>query len=372
MRFLYLSAYTLVELLIAMILSLILLYGILELFRYVSGTMNEARTSLNMSANLNGAALLLRQDLARIPATLPAKPGNIDRANGKEISDRDGYLEITEGPDTAESHPFRVGDGTNNLPDKTVGDTDDIIGFVAKANANSPFRGLLGGEIAERYAAEVVWFVRGNTLYRRVLLIDDQRTSNSTANTIEETADRKNRFGHGGRQTNSFPYPLYSSSSATDPWYYLRMPLLEETLHLKAVLPWKDAFPPPSSPEQANPDLWTQPYFFPNLQDRKSGALTQYVPRHPRAGEDVVLTNVLSFDIRVWDSGQNDFVDLGTGSWTNNQQASLGNVWDSWTQQYAEQPPFTKNLEAIKFTIRCFDPASKIIKQVTVIHRFPQ
>jgi hypothetical protein len=119
------------------------------------------------------------------------------------------------------------------------------------------------------------------------------------------------------------------------------------------------------------------------LQDKKSGSLNKYVdnPRSPRAGEDIVLTNVLSFDIKVWNPSTNAFVDLGqnvAGSGFEKQGNHLSRVWDSWTWEYkktdssgdAEPPPYAEPMEAIQITIRCFDPASRIIKQITVVHRF--
>ena len=373
MRSLRPSAYTLVELLIALTLSLILLIGITELFQRVSGAMNHARATLNLSANLDGVAFLLRQDLARIPQTLPTKPERIVDSSVGTVSDLDGYLEITEGPDTVLSHPYWNEKGNSDV---TVGDVDDIVGFTAIADPVAPFRGLIGGQIVERNAAEIVWFVRGNTLYRRVRLIDPQSANTDpTANTMEDLARREQRFGHDG-PANPYPHPLYDGTSQR--WYYLRMPTLEETLSSGwDANNWRNEtndLPLPTD----HPDLWDQPYFFPDLQDRKSGSLKKYVdtPRHHRAGEDVVLTNVLSFDIKVWDSTTKEFVDLGTPGtqWAVSNQPELGNVWDSWTREYQGEPnpspPFTEGLEAIQVTIRCFDPASRIIKQITVVHQF--
>jgi len=374
------SAYTLVELLIALTLSLLLLIGVIELFGRVSGIMNDTRATLNMSANLDGVELVLRQDLARIPNTLPDKPQRIAYAiahpGTNEVDDLDGYLEIVEGPDTASSHPYV---DENGNPDATVGDVDDILAFAAKTDAAIPFRGLIDEKIAERNAAEVTWFVRGNTLYRRVRLIDDQNTTNDpNVNTIADLARRERRFEHDG-PANPFPHPLYKNTN--EPWYYLRMPTLEETLH--------DGWKPSGWRSQpidlnglvAKPDLWKQPYFLPNVQDKKSGSLTDYVsdPRHHRAGEDVILTNVLSFDIKVWDPNTKDFVDLGTKgtAWENSSQPDLPRTWDAWTWEYVKEhgnttglPPFTEPLKAIQITIRCFDPASQIIKQITVVHQF--
>lgn len=421
-------AYTLVELLVALALSLLLLLGVVELLSRVGGTMNDTRAAMGASANLHEAAILLRQDLARIPDTLATKPLRIADASEKEISDNDGYLEIIEGPYGVLSHPY-VDSSRNNAPDPTVGDVDDIIAFTAFAE-HTRFRGLVLNEnqvysIEETDIAEIVWFVRGNTLYRRVRLIKDDTP-------VSERADRKFRLLHafednsGDSVVNSFPYPLYDIDNHPD-WRYLRVPTLEETLHKNWTSGQWKTITFDSTGFTENPDLWEQPHFFPNSQDSHSGSLKQFVdnPRKSRAGEDVVLTNVLSFDVKVWCPETGDFVDLGTADsvWVDNNNQPILNVnqpnsprtWDSWTQngEYADKlPPYpTKELidevtrleaelantpddeqkleeakdklkqaqeqlvrfgrlEAVQITIRCFDPASRVIKQVTVEHQF--
>ena len=431
-------AYTLVELLIAMSLSLLLLLGVAEMFQRVGGSMKETRSAMSIATQLNDATMLLRQDLARIPDTLPTKPERIKKLiDGiiSEVDDKDGYLTIIEGPDTPSAHPYIDESGNRDV---TVGDVDDIIAFTARAQGGPLFRGLIRGEIAEREAAEIIWFVRGNTLYRRVRLIDnetaegnhllvgsfpswggpgglagvepeagqyaivkDDETSDGGPQrydavqgadgltwrvllTPEDLARRARRFGNDGLSPNLFPHPLYGDGN--EGWYYLRMPTLEETDYWsrEGIQDWKTAAPLPHPPEVEKPDLWNQPYFFPERQDRKSGSLKKSVrePRNYRTGEDVVLTNVLSFNIEVWcpSPTTKDFVDLGTGDWISSDANLLhgfgGHVWDSWTTEYkksdgtVESPPFSASLEAVRITIRCFDPASRIIRQVTVVHRF--
>lgn len=480
MRFLSRSAYTLVELLIALALSLLLLFGVAELFRHVGGSINEARSIISMSAQLDEAALLLRQDLARIPSSLAQKPKDIqdyiDNNRPEAPGDKDGYLEIIEGPDTVLDHPYV--DEKDNF-DSTVGDVDDIIGFTTTNDSARPYRGMIQDNIEERDSAEIVWFVRGNTLYRRQRLIDEDTVNKNNKPapggcsdencldcpkgdfrsretlvdvnegplpeegqyawvwkdettdygpqrydavkpdkdkenyvwknllTHEDLARRARRFGHGGigdkntekAPENLFPYPLYDKDDAGNDyagWYYLRMPTFEESNYesKKNRLFWKTDINVPREPDVNNPDLWSQPHFFlGDWQERKSGSLVKCIenPRNRRAGEDVVLTNVLSFDVKVWDPDAKKFVDLGASdavTWKEGKDKQPGllnlvgnpprplHVWDSWTQEYKkgdgtlEPPPYDQPLEAIRITIRCFDPASRIIKQTTVVHRF--
>ena len=170
------------------------------------------------------------------------------------------------------------------------------------------------------------------------------------------------------------------------------MPTIEETDYWgdKGIRYWKTDLPVHweeeklvlPNPTEATPDLWERPYFFPDRQDRWSGSLLGVVenPRNLRAGEDVVLTNVLSFDIKVWCPATKEFVDLGTEGtvWSddnNRHRDTLPGVWDSWTAEYLEYgndglPPYTQELRAVQITIRCFDPTSRAVKQITVVHRF--
>jgi type II secretory pathway pseudopilin PulG len=394
------SALTLIELLIALTLSLLLLFAVTELFSRIGRTMNDTRTAMTVSSNLNEVAIQLRRDLARIHPSLPVKPERIVDPDVDEVDDRYGYLEIIEGPDSIGTHPYVNEKGEF---DSTVGDVDDIIAFTVIAQPGVPlFRGLIDGQIAEREAAEIIWFVRGNTLYRRMRLLDMYSTDDDDTAVLGKVARRENRYMHRvfdpdpspiSGSVNSFPYPLYSS--AQPGWRYLRVPTLEETTSAEwtgtpSVSQWKTE-PVLQNPREQNPDLWNQPLFFPpngqdkEGQDRKSGSLEKFVetPRNHRAGEDVVLTNVLSFDIKVWDSITKEFVDLGTldTNWDdkyNNQLPHLPRTWDSWTREYVDeqgangQPPYTQPLEAIQITIRCFDPSSRAIKQVTVVHRFAE
>jgi len=432
----------LVELLIALALSLLLLLGVAELFQRVGGSLSEARSVIRMSAQLNEAAMLLRKDLSLISEDLAKKPKDIAdyiAGDSAEPPEDNGYLEIIEGPDTIFEHSYV---NENDLSDPTVGDVDDIIGFTA-TNLNVPFRGMIRQKIVDRDTAEIVWFVRGNTLYRRVRLIDDVTARENDHNKItgedgndfpdwktlkdnppteagyaivlaDETNDgreqrydavqdeddeeswrwitlltsddlslRARRFGHDGLSSNNFPHPLYDADYES--WRYLRMPLIEESDYWsgKGIQHWKNDSISllPSAPGNPTADLWEQPYFFPGIQTRKNNGsiiAADDNPHRARAGEDVVITNVLSFDVKVWCPDTKEFVDLGaegtTWAHSENNQDKLQGVWDSWTQKYEDEanplPPYAKPLEGIQITIRCFDPASRIIKQITVVHRF--
>ncbi|MDR1271037.1 MAG: prepilin-type N-terminal cleavage/methylation domain-containing protein, partial [Planctomycetaceae bacterium] len=361
------SGYTLIELLIAVSLSLLLLLGVTEMFRHVGSTMSDIQKSLNMSANTNAAAMQLRSDLEKINSALAHKP--YDMVNGNPITD-DGYLEIVEGmnacyrvaalsatysgvvppssDDSAGSQSrSHVGSehfpmwwvaqnpdtGASDLPDLTVGDVDDILAFTIESDPAYPLRGFINGAMNTSGHAEIVWFLRGTNLYRRILLLDDYnpnldratqdqiqqlfyarndlsvRLDGTTikANSMQDLVRREYRFAH--RNLPQFPFHIGNQGEA---WYYLRMPTLEEMVHpnwpgiglLYDIGTYANLKYGTNTVTQVTAsnyyDFWENPNALYSdtasiwQQDSKSGSIDSLVatPRHPRAGEDIVLKNV--------------------------------------------------------------------------------
>jgi len=354
-------AFTLVELMTALAISLILLVGVIELFRSVGGTIQETQATLNMSSELNMAAVQLREDLKKVNPKLAYQPHDmVSDITFDASAEPGGYFEIIEGMNA----PYSYINGSGNIngqgkhilteqialnsdttqPDLTVGDVDDILMFTARSDAAYPFRGLVNGDMressaessAESLAAEIIYFVRGNTLYRRVLLIKDSsmnlpltpppnfsyrdndisvsRDTGGTTlqwNTLATLKDRRNRSFHYNNASGSFPFPIHQYT-LNDAWYYLRLPTLEETVSTATAwsinntgLPSVGTFTPAAG---LYLDLWNEPYPFATQLgvNTKSGSLISYVspppppPQYSRAGEDIVLKNVLSFDVKVW------------------------------------------------------------------------
>jgi type II secretory pathway pseudopilin PulG len=98
-----------------------------------------------------------------------------------------------------------------------------------------------------------------------------------------------------------------------------------------------------------------------------------------RAGADLLLTNVISFDVKVWDPVAFDFMDVGTGGGafgaTNN--AALGNVYDTWSQRcngtwnYADPAayprPFLFPVRAVQIKIRIWDARTQQAREMTIV-----
>ena len=283
------SAFTLVEMLVATAATLILLGIVMTMFEILGEAVNESRTVGELEAQLRTVSTLLQQDLlgTSVKADSSGLTCPADSSTGN------GYFEVIEGPNTdlwdSSGSGFDKSGTTpgpgNSSDDRIVGDTDDLLFFTTQSISQEPFSGNFGINSTTTSAdAEVVWFCKPTpnssnptlyTLYRRCLLVvgqfpespfDSQGSMPYTSaffelydlsarcevsngnqrmqlNTLQDLLLRRNRFAH---------YDF----SMTDPPF-----VLASVIATRPVL----AF---------------------------SGS---------RIGEDVLMTNVLSFDVRLLD-----------------------------------------------------------------------
>jgi type II secretory pathway pseudopilin PulG len=286
---------TLVEMLIATAMTLVIMGIVAQLFGMLGKGVSSSRSVMDLNAQIRSAAQTLRTDLAGVTVdTLPPVAPESDS----------GYLEVIEGSMTDTSN------GTGQL----TGDCDDILMFTTRS-FGEPFSGryLLNttATVVRSPTAEVIWFCRRSptaaqkaagstlyTLYRRQLLVMEYVglnpfLSNGNAmngslpatyldydlslrregsvlrpNSLGDLTKRENRFLHnvGGVVSNmNFPFDVAGHIDATN-----------------------------------------------GLNGHLTGT---------REGEDIVLANVLAFDVRVFDgsaaiaggSGElGEYVDLGS------------------------------------------------------------
>ncbi|MEN0109543.1 MAG: prepilin-type N-terminal cleavage/methylation domain-containing protein, partial [Planctomycetota bacterium] len=100
---------TLVEMLVAMAVTLLIMAAVVTVFANISGSVTRRRATIEMSGTLRGVRELLAKDLAG--ATCPALPWRRPEAN-------EGYLEIIEGPSTdAYPTPWLYSFDTANVAD---------------------------------------------------------------------------------------------------------------------------------------------------------------------------------------------------------------------------------------------------------------
>ncbi|MDO4588076.1 MAG: hypothetical protein Q4C95_12410 [Planctomycetia bacterium] len=367
------AGYTLLEILVSVTLMLVLMFCVAKLFSRVGSIINDTQRTMEVANNIRNVRNRLEADLTSLTAPL-TPPLN--------SSDNQGYFCYIEGlgnPLPKAGQEIIAGgsgvytteeialDGDRSAGDSTVGDLDDILMFTAQAPAGNYFRGRFGGKMIESEFAEIVWFVRGSTLYRRVLLIvPDQLLqeriqyfiqyliSNNlidraatlqtgqaffkyfdvsvhlddngyiVANTLGDLSNRKNRYGYWSSYFGSSSGNISGTNGA---WYWLRLPTLWESASSKfqAGVPMGSQLDIGLTTEVNNNivnainlpngtpfiDYWTNPNCW-NEVDNETGNLTDLTDfKQEGLNQDVIMTNVLSFNVRVWDPNYTLFQDLG-------------------------------------------------------------
>ncbi len=332
--------YTLIEILVATALTLLVLGAVVQVFGTVSESISDARSFVEKVDQLRITQRQLKQDLEgeTAPTTPPLAP---------ELGL--GYFEYVEGPlgpvlDLA-TNPQAFNSDHNNEWDSTVGDIDDVLMFTTRSRT-LPFVGRIGGVASTSQLAEVAWFVRGRTLYRRVLLIGPQTNLSGVgsagfynyydlsarydpvqkqmvANTLADLTRPENRFAHtnGFNPGSGTPYLYPPHPHNVSPWLAgLKLPTLCEStsstwdpsIGISNLVPAPgvtlSAAAPPAVPNKVF-DAWRNPYVFNELFDPTNdpagimaGNLKTY-RNATRVSEDVILTNVIGFNVKAWDPG---------------------------------------------------------------------
>lgn len=428
---------TLIEMMVATTMTLIIMGIIAQLFGILGNSVSGSRTTLDMSQQLRAVANTLRTDLAGITVeTVPPVAADSDS----------GYLEIIEG----ENADFTS--GTASL----TGDCDDILMFTSRS-LGSPFVGKFESGLIESPHAEIAWFCQPSpaamqtvpgttlyTLYRRQLLAMDYVGAGA--------------FASGGNN-NSLPstfsianvYQTYDLSLRSDGSRLYPNSLGDLTkrenrfMHNPAGLPLSSLNYPYNNTAA-------------NIATSGSGTLAG-----ARAGEDIVMTNVLSFDVRIYDprapiraaggvavtpgdpgygagvvtgaegayvdlnwdrsltaplattaayppAGQGVFQGRGVSIKSGTSAVPIGNrIYDTWSTHYESNgineatgvnvpagtidegtngiddnsdgvvddagefetsPPYPVALRGLEVRIRCYEPQSRQVRQITVRHTF--
>ncbi|MEM9644209.1 MAG: prepilin-type N-terminal cleavage/methylation domain-containing protein [Planctomycetota bacterium] len=128
--------FTLVEMLVAMAVTLLIMAALARSFGYVGQRVQSSRGEVNLSNQLRDIQMRMTEDLDGLTVTLdPMAPDD----------ERQGYLVYHEGPVTdATSSLFRAfvdGDGELKLNDSRYGDFDDYLAFTAVATGDNWFSG---------------------------------------------------------------------------------------------------------------------------------------------------------------------------------------------------------------------------------------
>ena len=317
--------FTLVELLVASTIGLMVMASLATLLGLFSRTASSTQSVIDMTHRLRVVGDRLRKDLAGVTCKVapPVSPESDS-----------GYFELIEGPlqDTIRYDSFG-----KEIPNTTPnGDADDLLLFTTRS-AGEPFNGKFGDATIQSATAEVGWFLQRASqqiisglelynLYRAQLLVQpyvgrvpfsgEDSNNNGVLNSgedlngnsqldvvpnylespskidlnIKTLADARTLFDISLRQSEA-------SSSPTiyrlDPNSLSDLTSRENRFRHEPKFPHRFALPPN----------------FPDPMLRSPPALPiNPVPLMPatfdatvRNGEDIVLRNVVAFDVRVFD-----------------------------------------------------------------------
>lgn len=346
------AAMTLVEMLVATTCTLILMGLVGQLFGVFGNAVSGSREVMQLDAEMRSVAWRLRQDLKGVTApTLPPL----------DPDDALGYFEYIDGP--MRDFGLAVGQPPGGLADLTrlFGDCDDVLLFTTKS-PDAPFVGRFGNASIESDTAEVAWFLRPSpsggmySLYRKQLLVignvssgvfsqygnrmpilaaiedsDENGVINGsevdsladgmingpwqqfyeqeqydiaaraepnvgiggywlTPCTLSNLTNRENRFLHH--------YGPYDPNLSRSPWG-AGLGNCRTRTGADGQNPGQIPGPPFGS------DLW-YPYMFPTFDGtphhfQNANPPPGLVFSGSRSGEDVVLTNVIGFDVKAYD-----------------------------------------------------------------------
>jgi len=305
---------TLVEMLVAMTLTLLLMGAVAQIFGMLGQGVNGSRSVAELNDRLRAAGYRLRQDLAGITVnpSPPVRPelnsGYLEIIEGPE-SDRYTYLSgatfdksngsVVGGKWVGSANPYAATVGSD---DRLVGDVDDVILFTTRSSgdmfsgrADTTIANIEGSSVRSPFA-EVIWFCRPTantsdprtyTLYRRQRIVTAQP---GTPPFVDTTAGAPSQNTVGG-PANTLPWTNWTALYALTDVSIRRQGSVvmpnslgdltrreNRYLHNGALLA---EFPHPFYA------------FDPNNHTFDNNAA--------RFGEDIILTNVLAFDVRVWD-----------------------------------------------------------------------
>jgi hypothetical protein len=311
------------ELLIATTISIMLMAATVTLFGVVGDKVNAGRAMIETGDRLRATRSRLSADLRGATATmLPwGQP-----ASG------DGYFEIIKGP------PVDTKNGTFNRDANAistlVGYTQDVLMLTTRSR-DVPFTGrffnLSNGSLTtiESQVAEVVWYMQPTfnaqgqqqyldqstktplyTLYRRQFLVVPSPTVMSLGSTTAPWASYTNKLQGFYDYFDISAHPDGSGNMVANSLAdlaYREYRFAHNNVNANAPAPYLISVSPPlvaaTAANSTNFDALIpfQPTYSPG------GGLNPVGSQ--RFGEDVALTNVLSFDIKVWDPGAEVQVD---------------------------------------------------------------
>ena len=334
-RFEIRSGYTLVEILLAVTLGLVLMLGVVQMFAMVANYVTGSQSLMELDQRVRSAQIFLQNDLSRYTAKMTV-PADLNSGAGYFRIDENSSTVATTSPDT------RLSDFYSSLSG-ILGDNDDVLTFTIH-DLDSPFIGRNGTNVVHSPDAEVKWFVYKNA---------------------------NNVFG------------LYRSINVLDP---TGAPATALTGNIKHASLSDLAFTPGAGGSGRGRGGAA------NETNYRVGTETTSI-----TNAELILDNIIIFDVKVWDPEKKEYVDLGKGTTFS---AARGTTFDTGSQfKYAPtnlttvsetgadtnkvvNAPNPANfslpnakmagisLQGIQIHVRTFDPTSGIIRDFTVEQEF--
>lgn len=445
---------TLVEMLVAMTATLLLMAAVAQAFAVFGSAISGSRGVLDLDARMRSAAWRLRSDLAGITVR-PLPPIAQEAA--------EGYLEIIEGP-WSDARDAVTGNPANSMPPIAIGptDVDDVLLFTTQST-NPPFVGRApNGRTFESTAAEVAWFARPTpgsanpptyTLYRRQLLVmgyvglepfnSNPGSNNSITwgswpsatlsweafytwpcdvsvrregntlvpNTLADLSRREARFLHnidGVVDGTMFPYAFVAHQADPAPNGLIFGPgtsrqgedvvltdvvAFDVRMFDPAVAVRQDGTTPlvPGDPSYPNgTDIGTGAYVDLGHGINTTSSLTGITPRFYAAERQVTGTHPSLRLTRTYDTwtlayesngrNENGWVDRNTNRNRDPGEDEIDDAFDGLDNdgngliddpaEFETRPPYAVPLRGIEVRLRCYEPSSRQVRQVTIRHSF--
>ncbi len=361
-------AITLVEMLIAMALTLILVYAIAEFYARIGPSVKDGRAMIDLVAQLRTASSRLRADLELITVPMGvfrddgSSPGYFTiREGGRSDADADGNGVLDASP--ADLALYQAANASTML-----GDSDDFLAFTARsdtvpltgqvievdASLGTPLVDAVGNvrtRAASSTVAEIAWWTSFNDqngnrawnpaeprfLQRRQLLVAPEY------NVVHPgDVNFSGRYYVRVNNTNAAEahYLLMQESDVSvrpvavvnGYTYFLANTLLDLTRRENRFLHTLGAAAFPNGVDLQSPTVSFSDFdgdrTLPRSDAANDGSQWRWVLGGTRQGEDRILANVLSFDIRVFDPtapirADNTDVLYSNGSTTDDAQGTV-------------------------------------------------
>ena len=310
---------TLVEVLVALVVTLILAIALIRVFKIIGDAVNRGRATLEINSQLRTVSHRLQADLDML--TVPVRPWPTMAGGLGYFEFGEGICDTTTTPRTVYvSEPHESLRSLNPPVINTLtGDVDDYVAFTARSE-DEPFVGQIfdpdpnvnGFRTIRSNVAEIIWWVSVDPtasptspyryrLHRRVLLVRPDLNSTVTGlwrnlGTPGTVADIQRGISEFLNVNDlSVRFDTYTNSNGTT--YGVAANSLAD-LTRREYRFGRNGTQVAAGFRTIDQ---TQYPFYPNIVPYVGASLFEREQQGSELGEDLMLTNVLSLDVRAFD-----------------------------------------------------------------------